>query len=871
MTGYCRVIFPGPPVRSNGSGSVQRRSGACLAVLMLLTCFGTGVAQEPDIHVTVGELKLPIPSAARQAEIVKILDDTFVLSKADTQTKKQEVVKKLMTSASGGELLPDEQYVVLTAVARLATETGDFVLFWDVVGRLGKSFDGAIEQQHLTEFLERCKVNSALKPAAEEAVRLAKSAAAGNQFQAAVSLLNAADAAVQRARIVALTKSIVEVRKSVSDRETQWKAFDKATIALSVDSSDRSANTTVGRWHALKEGRWDAALPYLAKGNDATWASVAEQDLLAPRDAAAHVALGDAWWDIGQSDSGEAKTPLLLRAGHWYGQALPHLTSLQKQRIAKRLREIEPLRPVVPVTSTKDHDGPVKVTVPAPSIRPVTEERVDLLQWADGLDWSPRGFNWNQYLEGKPMPDGLRFKPVSFARFPLPAIIDGDYVLNVEFTRFDGDQSVGIFFPLGDRTLHLELGAQKGASGGVNLIDGKTAIAGNATTRRPCAFENNRRQKIQIHVLRDGDLAAFIIDWNDTQDYIKWEGKYAALSDPGPPWGTTLIRHPWIGSYENDLVFHKVDVRMLSGTIHRDTITDSDRQRDQTSGYVRLVGERPREVSVGWGQFGVSQMPLEMAGADVERGWPLISRDFRFCGDFYGAHPPSRIKCSIPPSARSFTAIGYNESTKTVKYQALIDGKEVYDSGERGMVIVRLKIPPGASSLELVTDPMGNFAYDFTYWCYPRFHSLPLEKVTDGMLDNPSVPSGFSIASGAVGFGTLTHNQPIELQTSAPVRFRDALPCHEFLYCHAPSTLTYDVPSGMSRFTAIGYKVFFHHHVKFEVWADGTRIYQSPQAGIVAIDVKLPPGTRVLQLQVDDLGGRSGDHSMWCFPRLHQN
>ena len=73
----------------------------------------------------------------------------------------------------------------------------------------------------------------------------------------------------------------------------------------------------------------------------------------------------------------------------------------------------------------------------------------------------------------------------------------------------------------------------------------------------------------------------------------------------------------------------------------------------------------------------------------------------------------------------------------------------------------------------------------------------------------------------------------------------------------------------MSRFTAIGYNVR-SHHVKYEVWADAKRIYENPQAGIVPIDVKLPSGTKTIELKINDLGDFYDDFSMWCYPRLHR-
>ncbi len=64
--------------------------------------------------------------------------------------------------------------------------------------------------------------------------------------------------------------------------------------------------------------------------------------------------------------------------------------------------------------------------------------------------------------------------------------------------------------------------------------------------------------------------------------------------------------------------------------------------------------------------------------------------------------------------------------------------------------------------------------------------------------------------------------------------------------------------------------ISFAHPVKYEVWADAKRIYESPQAGILPIDVKLPPCIKTIELKINDLGNSGNDASLWCYPRLHR-
>jgi hypothetical protein len=310
---------------------------------------------------------------------------------------------------------------------------------------------------------------------------------------------------------------------------------------------------------------------------------------------------------------------------------------------------------------------------------------------------------------------------------------------------------------------------------------------------------------------------------------------------------------------------------MLSGTLSRDVITEADRAQDLKAGYVRLVGQPGLSPTVDWAEFLVNQVPWRLAAGGCERYWPLVSRQPSVCRDFYGAHANSRLKCKIPSAAKSFSVVGYNHASRSAKYQILIDGSQVYDSGVTDIAVIKVEIPAGASLLELVADGVGNLEFDHTYWCYPRYHSVAKDKITDAMVDGKATPLKFIVTDHQVADGQqFTHNQTMQsLPSTAPLHYSDAVPCYEFLFAHADSSVTYKVPEGMTRFSAIGYNAR-SNHVKFEVWANARKLYESPQAGIVPVEVKLPPGTQSLELRVNDLGNDGHDTSMWCYPRLYK-
>lgn len=519
---------------------------------------------------------------------------------------------------------------------------------------------------------------------------------------------------------------------------------------------------------------------------------------------------------------------------------------------------------------------PNKVAEMPPLTSSVSDEAavsgwIDLLEWSEGIDWKSRGYDWNENCEGTPGKEGITLKPTKGLQniVPLPAIIEGDYDMEVEFTRHEGHHSVEVFFPVSSRNIHLLLGASSGKVEGIFGVDGKSLLSeNNGELRNVFAITNTKRHRIAIRVRRTEQLARLEVDLDNNQNYFTWSGHQSELDKVFGGRKLTTIRRPWIAAYESRITFEKVRVRMLSGTIQADFITQSDRDADLANGLVRLVGEPAIKPVVGFSKFCVNQIPMEVANGP-ESAWPLITRDFAPCRDFYGAHAPSRLKCPVPKGATSFTVIGYNDGSRSTKFILYVDGKEVYASGLTGIVPIQIDLPRDAGLLELLVETGGNSNFDCSYWCYPRFHDVASEKVTDKMLTDRQRDLKFEIQSHTVGADKLTRNQPFSFCRSVPVDYPDAKPCDEFLYSVPNASVTYTVPDGMTRFTAIGYCVV-SHSVRFEVWADAKQIFASPQVGIIPIDVKLPSDTKTVELKINDLGNSEYDNAMWCYPRFHR-
>ena len=862
-----------PPLKLNETNSMNSDRSRSLSSLLLLWSSVGLLLLAAD--ATFAQTKASVPAIARQAELRKVLDETFELPKATTNAKRQEAVKKLMAVVESSADVSDDLYVVLTAVIGLTKEAGEFTTYQNAVGQLVEKFDVDADQEQarlLNEFLAASKTNSSAKPAMDAAVAQALQAATvENRFADALTLLNSAEATAKRVSSPApIKQTITDARTKVTERETLWKAFETASATLLTNPDDPIANKTIARWHIVQGADWETALPFLMKSSDSKWKAATQLETTASADALVQAAVGDAWWEAAQAETGATKIALLIHAGDWYAQSLPNLTSVIKQQlVTKRLAEIAPLKAVAVAKSSAGSKAGSAPSQPTGELA-APKEWVDLLEWSEGVDWNERGINWNQHVEGVVSKDGLTMKRDARARFPLPALIDGDYDLEVEFTRAEGANAPVIVFPIHMQNLHLELDSFSGRSSGVAGVDGVWQEQ-NETTRRTKPFSNNQRHRVRVRVRQTELRAEFRIDFDDERDFIRWEGPLTRLANFGGAglWAYSMRRHVWVGAYDSKVTFHKVRVGMTSGTIRRDSITAQDRAADLKEGLVRLVGLKPTEASSDFHPAVANQNPI--FAHRFGENWPLITRDFKPCDDFYWACAPSRLKCPIPPGAKSFSVVAMNHGSRSADFIVEVDGQRLHRSGPIETAVIKIDVPPKSTLLELLVDPMGNNTADLSCWCYPRFHAVAANKIIDKQLDGKQSPLKFTIAAHSVGNGAFVHNKHWDdsMKTTSVVHFRDAQPCDEFLYAIANSSTKYAVPEGMSRFTAIGYNVQ-SFDVKYEVLANGKLIYQSPKAGIIPMDVSLPPKTKTIELKVDSLGNYHWDHSLWCYPRFHR-
>jgi len=144
------------------------------------------------------------------------------------------------------------------------------------------------------------------------------------------------------------------------------------------------------------------------------------------------------------------------------------------------------------------------------------------------------------------------------ARLPLPAAPRGAYDVKVEFTRTDGDGTVGVILPVGTRQCLVAVNFGGGPSG-IDMIDGVRANKND--TAFPGALANDRRYTLEIAVRLDRDEASLTATL-DGRPLVFYRGPAASLA-LHKQWAIPARNTLGLAA-EADVVFHRVQIRTKS-------------------------------------------------------------------------------------------------------------------------------------------------------------------------------------------------------------------------------------------------------------------------------------------------------------------
>ncbi len=370
--------------------------GLLLAVVILL-------AQGPLLWGQESDARAPVPKDAAQEQALTLIREVYKqeYDAATTPAKKIDLAKKLLFDAAGAKDDPVSHFVMLRVARDLATGAGETKVALEAIDRLAESFkvDGLkVKTAAIAKLSKSARTITQKKALAVGAAEVLDEALSAEQYEIARKLSDVALAAARKARDRELAKALASRKREIEQAVKAHAEFQQILSTLKEKPTDPPANLSAGRYYCFTQGDWVKGIPYLALGNDPGLKSLAIKELKGVDSPAEQVKLGDGWWNLGQERKFPEKDSLLFRAGYWYEQAQPSVTSaLLKRKLSQRLEEIAKLEgPATSVAGKRSRAG--RRGLRGKSVKPFDAAGAELLGildghggWVYGIAFSPDG------------------------------------------------------------------------------------------------------------------------------------------------------------------------------------------------------------------------------------------------------------------------------------------------------------------------------------------------------------------------------------------------------------------------------------------------------------------------------------------------
>jgi hypothetical protein len=289
--------------------------------------------------------KAPAPDDDAQAEAKELIRQVYgpEYEEAKSPGEKAAVAKKMLSQAAGTQGEPASHFVLLQAARNMAIEAADAQTALEAAERTIRHYRVDAPAMRIETVLKaagNARTSEQRKAVVEAAIPLIHVAADNDEYTTANRLVPKVLDLARRSRDTALVKRMVVVQKEVAESAKAYVEVEKALAVLEDRPTDPVANLTVGRYACLAKGDWGKGVAMLALGSDAQLKALAVRELEGPTSVDEEVALADGWWDLAQTEQGDARKALLLRAGSWYRWVQARVSSLIKVKIDRRLEEI---------------------------------------------------------------------------------------------------------------------------------------------------------------------------------------------------------------------------------------------------------------------------------------------------------------------------------------------------------------------------------------------------------------------------------------------------------------------------------------------------------------------------------------------------
>lgn len=342
------------------------------AILVLLFV-STASAQTP---------KSPVPKESEQAKANKLIKELYQdeIDKAQDAAAKSRLALVLLQEAKDTTDDPVGRFCLFRVVAQLATEAGDAPVALQAIEEMGQLYaysDVNLLADKVGVLFKASKsqqgTREGYQSVIDSAMLLLEETLAADDFPSSLNLLQAAEAAAIKLKNVSLVSSVRRKEEETRRLEREFEQWKPYRDMLAKDPTNPKASQAFGIYQALVKGNWDRGLPLLARSKG-PFAAIAQIDLLEQTKPKKPLEVAEGWLKISNGQEGSPLHQTLLRAYHWYQQALAVAPPAQRSALEEAMQAImlklpEELRVgeiVAELKKCEGHQGPVYDAVFSP-------------------------------------------------------------------------------------------------------------------------------------------------------------------------------------------------------------------------------------------------------------------------------------------------------------------------------------------------------------------------------------------------------------------------------------------------------------------------------------------------------------------------
>lgn len=481
------------------------------------------------------ETRMPVPEQAKVTEATQLIADLYKsdYEKAKTPFAQATLAKKLVDDAIQSKNDPSGQFALFEIGRKMAIKSGDLDLSLWATKQQSDVF--AIDRWELTrDALRDIAPLAKNTPARHALLRYLTvhyhEALRADRLVVAADLLSLGQAAARAVNDEDLLKQWKRRKELLATRTTAKTAAEAALVTLKTAPADMEANATAGAYRCLYLNDWQEGLPLLALGTVSPLQQAAEKDLRGVTNDTERITLADAWYDLAQAETDQAKIALLHRAEAHYLPAVATLMALPKRRVENRLNEI--------------------MTAGEPLAK---NEWIELLDLVDLNKHTSGAGHWQR--------SGVALVTNSddVRRVALPLVVDGSFELHIQTTRHSGPDQFHIDLSRAANYAGFVYDCMAGRVSSMNNINHK-GPHDNGTGIAPANLPNGKPHLMSLYFDRKEDQAACVVRL-DNKPYFSWTGAADSLKGGAKDNRGWM----WLTTWKTDYVLHSARFRLKSG------------------------------------------------------------------------------------------------------------------------------------------------------------------------------------------------------------------------------------------------------------------------------------------------------------------